>query len=108
MNDRLQGVVIGTAVSSVAFFLYSYLYYPATTISKSDSGSSIRPTTAPSDVTVSTAIEGPIADDDCFSLFYGTNPALNGAGFPSVRTVDSKAIQVMKTVHKVYTRLVSS
>jgi len=93
MSERLQGVALGVAMTSIAYCLYNYLSIPsaATVASKNKSAACITTT----------------ADDDCHSLFYGSSPASNGSGFPSTRSVDSRAIQVMKTVHKVYTRLVS-
>ena len=91
MSERLQGVALGVAMSSIAYCLYSYLSVPSAAASKNKSVACITTT----------------ADDDCHSLFYGSSPASNGSGFPSTRSVDSRAIQVMKTVHKVYTRLVS-
>jgi hypothetical protein len=77
-------------MSSIAYCLYySYLSAPSSAAASKNKSATTT------------------ADDDCHSLFYGSSPASNGSGFPSTRSVDSRAIQVMKTVHKVYTRLVS-
>ena len=96
MSERLQGVALGVAMSSIAYCLYSYLSVPSAAAAAAAAASKNK----------SAACITTTADDDCHSLFYGSSPASNGSGFPSTRSVDSRAIQVMKTVHKVYTRLV--
>jgi len=102
MSERLHGVAIGVVMSSIAFCLYGYL----SAISTSTKKNNIKSASSSSCSRICTTTTTGAADDDCNSLFYGSSPASNGSGFPSTRTVDSKAIQVMKTVHKVYTRLV--